>query len=99
MTRRTRARRRAGRGYTLVELMMALALFTVAILGIISLQKLMAVSNGHARNLAIAQRIAQAWAGQLQMDATRWRSDRSTTVWLGTANGAWRRYAYNTDRQ
>ena len=91
--RTTRLRARGG-GYTLVELMMALALFAVAVLGIISMQKVTVASNAHAKNVAIAQRIAQAWAGQLEMDGSAWRS---ATVfgagWLNNAN-AWQRPAY-----
>jgi prepilin-type N-terminal cleavage/methylation domain-containing protein len=82
--RRSRARQR---GYTLVELMMALALFTVAMLGIVSLQKITAASNAHAKNVAMAERIAQAWGGQLEMDASAWRGSfgsgflNSAAIW------------------
>jgi hypothetical protein len=58
----------------MVELMMSLALFMVAVLGVISMQKVTLLANGHAKNLASAQRIAQAWAGQLEMDASAWRT-------------------------
>lgn len=85
-------RRAREHGYTLVELMMALALFTVAVLGIISMQKITAASNGHAKNVVIAQRIAQSWAAQLEMDATAWRSTWGTG-WLNDAN-TWQRPAY-----
>jgi prepilin-type N-terminal cleavage/methylation domain-containing protein len=87
-----RRRRARERGYTLVELMMALALLTVAVLGIISMQKITAASNGHAKNVVIAQRIAQSWTAQLEMDATAWRSTWGTG-WLNDAN-AWQRPAY-----
>ena len=86
-----RSRRRQA-GYTLVELMMALALFAVAVLGIISMQKVTAASNGHAKNVAMAQRIAQAWAGQLEMDGSAWRTGTGAG-WLNAAN-AWQRPAY-----
>jgi prepilin-type N-terminal cleavage/methylation domain-containing protein len=86
------------RGYTLVELMMALALFTVAVLGIISMQKITAASNAHAKNVTIAQRIAQAWAGQLEMDATAWRTTFGTPGWLNDAN-VWQRPAYIPTRR
>ncbi|HYQ17454.1 MAG TPA: prepilin-type N-terminal cleavage/methylation domain-containing protein [Polyangiaceae bacterium] len=91
-----RRRARAARGYTLVELMMALALFSVAILGIISMQKITVASNAHAKNLATAQRIAQAWAGQLEMDATQWRTGAPG----GFLNGAgiWQRPTYDGTR-
>jgi prepilin-type N-terminal cleavage/methylation domain-containing protein len=92
MSRSVQLRRgRASRGYTLVELMMALALFTVAMLGIISMQKLMAVSNGHAKNVSIAQRIAQSWAAQLALDAATWRDTKDTTDWLKEVGTGWKR--------
>jgi prepilin-type N-terminal cleavage/methylation domain-containing protein len=85
------------RGYTLVELMMALALFAVAVVGIIAMQKITIVSNAHAKNVAMAQRIAQAWAGQLEMDATEWRTGFGSG-WLNSAN-VWQRPAYLAGRQ
>jgi prepilin-type N-terminal cleavage/methylation domain-containing protein len=78
-------------GYTMVELMMALALLTVGILGIVSLQRVTVVSNGHAKRLAIAQRIAQTWATQLQMDSSVWRSAGNLPPLLSAPNGQWSR--------
>jgi type IV pilus assembly protein PilV len=94
----TARHRRNGRqrGYTLVELMLALALFSVAILGIIAMQKVTVVSNAHAKNMAVAQRIAQAWAGQLEMDASAWRT-AFPAGWLNNAN-VWQRPAYLAGR-
>ncbi|HEX2876051.1 MAG TPA: prepilin-type N-terminal cleavage/methylation domain-containing protein [Polyangiaceae bacterium] len=97
MSGHRRTRRAQQRGYTLVELMMALALFTVAVVGIIALQKIVIVSNAHAKNVAIAQRIAQAWAGQLEMDATEWRTSFGSG-WLNDAN-VWQRPPYVEARQ
>jgi prepilin-type N-terminal cleavage/methylation domain-containing protein len=96
--RKALARRRPERGYTLVELMMALALFAVAVVGIIAMQKITIVSNAHAKNVAMAQRIAQAWAGQLEMDATEWRNTGFGSGWLNSAN-LWQRPAYLAGRQ
>lgn len=84
------------RGYTLVELMMALALFAIAVVGIISMQKVTISSNAHAKNIAMAQRIAQAWAGQLEMDATEWRNAFGTG-WLNDSN-VWQRPAHIATR-
>lgn len=92
-----RASLHGARGYTLVELMMALALLSVSVLGIISLQKVTVVTNAHAKNLALAQRIAQAWAGRLEMDATEWVSTLPTTGFLN-ANATWQRLPYNSAR-
>jgi prepilin-type N-terminal cleavage/methylation domain-containing protein len=92
MLRRRTPRGQAG--YTLVELMMAIALFTVAVLGIISMQRLMIVSNAHAKNVSVAERIAQSWAAQLQLDSTNWRTDLTTTNWLSNVGGNWVRPFY-----
>jgi prepilin-type N-terminal cleavage/methylation domain-containing protein len=83
--------RRRQAGYTMVELMMALALLTVGILGIVSLQRVTVVSNGHAKRLAIAQRIAQTWATQLQMDSSAWRSGGTLPPLLSAPKGQWAR--------
>ena len=93
-------RHRGQAGYTMVELMMALALLTVGILGIVSLQRVTVISNGHAKNLAIAQRIAQTWATQLQMDASAWRANGTPPGLLTTSapDGVWKRPLYVTDR-
>ena len=100
MSRRLPRRARASAaGYTLVELMMALALFTVAVLAIVSMQKLTVVANAHAKNTSVAHRIAQSWAGQLELDATRWRTDLSGTNWLGPLiGGGWSRPTYEAGR-
>lgn len=97
MSRCHRTYRVQQHGYTFVELMMALALLAVAVIGIISLQKIVIVSNAHAKNVAIAQRIAQAWAGQLEMDGTEWRTVFGSG-WLNDAN-VWQRPPYIADRQ
>jgi hypothetical protein len=92
---------RRERGYTAVELMLALGLFAVGISGIIAMQKVTIVSNQHAKNLAIATHIAEAWLDQLAAEATIWNapassgqsSDLTDTTWvnagLGSNNGVW----------
>jgi len=87
-------------GYTLVELMIVLALFSVAVIGIISMQKITVMSNMHSRSLATAQRIAQAWAGQLEMDATQWRTDQPNVgAQFLNANASWARPLYSANRR
>jgi type IV pilus assembly protein PilV len=89
-------RRLGTRGYTAVELLMALAVFAVGISGIIALQKVTVVANQHAKNLAIATQIAQAWTSQLTVDAALWNNpspvtanpdDLGETAWLLEADG------------
>ena len=91
---RRRAKRgyRAEHGYTFVELMMALALLSTAVLGIISMQKMTVLANTHAKDVSAAQRIAQAWSGQLELDGTMWRTGLGGTFLNST--GTWQRPAY-----
>ena len=86
----------AQRGYTVVELMMALAVFAIGVSGIIAMQKITLASNRHAKNLAVATSIAQAWQEVLAADAAQWNhpsarigsSDLANdTFWLKTVEG------------
>lgn len=81
MTRHARAR-----GYTVVELMMALAVFATGVTGIMAMQRTVIAANRHARDVTVANGIAQAWLDQLAVDATVWRTDLLQTVWLQSVN-------------
>ena len=100
MIPRLRARRR--RGYTIVELLMALTVLAIGVSGIIAMQKVTVSANRHARSLALATNIAQAWIDQLNADAVLWNhpsprpdsppSDIGETRWLNqiaTNDGVW----------
>lgn len=89
-------------GYTIVELMMALAVFAIGVSGIIAMQKVAAAANQHSRALSIATNLAQAWQDQLNMDASL--SNRTNgfanTNWLKSVSGTtlqanWFRPGYN----
>jgi Tfp pilus assembly protein PilV len=96
---RRRRRRRNAAGYTLVELMLAFALLIVGVLGIVSMQKAVIVTNAHAKNLSGAERIAQTWATQLQMDSNSWRVGfNAAGVLQAPTTGAWQRPSYKTGR-
>jgi hypothetical protein len=91
MSRRTR-------GYTVVELMMSLAVFATGVTGIIAMQRATVTSNQHAKNLGLATGIAQAWLSQLTADATLWNTTVTTTNWLTTiaaSNGEWQLPTWN----
>jgi len=49
--------RDASRAYTVVELMMALALFAVGVTGVLAMQRVTIESNTHARDVSTANRI------------------------------------------
>jgi prepilin-type N-terminal cleavage/methylation domain-containing protein len=63
-------RRVSQRGYTLVELMMAIAVFGIGVSGIIAMQKVAAAANQHSKALSVATNIAQSWIDALQADAS-----------------------------
>ena len=93
----------ARRGYTIVELMIAISVMAIGITGIISMQKVTLVANQHAKNLSIATQIASAWLDALSADALQWnnpgRTSNSTdlpqTRWLNNVNDTWFRPAYD----
>jgi prepilin-type N-terminal cleavage/methylation domain-containing protein len=82
------------RGYTAVELLMAISIFGIGVSGIIAMEKVTSVSNAHAKNLAIATHIAESWLDMLATDATTWTAPGSpgatgligNTTWLNTVS-------------
>jgi prepilin-type N-terminal cleavage/methylation domain-containing protein len=97
--------RRQARGYTFVELLMSLLIFSIGVTGVIAMQKVTITSNQHAKDLAVATQIAQAWMDQLHADAIAWNhpsvvqasDDLADTAWLGTVaqtNTNWVRPVY-----
>jgi prepilin-type N-terminal cleavage/methylation domain-containing protein len=87
-----RLRRGAGRGYTLVELLMSITVLAFGVSGVIAMQRVTLASNRQSKDLAVATRIAEAWADQLAADGMLWSLDtggtstRSRTTWLQLAN-------------
>jgi prepilin-type N-terminal cleavage/methylation domain-containing protein len=85
-------RRRVQRGYTIVELVMSLAVLAIGASGVIAMQKVAVSSNRHAKDLAIASRIGEAWADQLALDGSTWTitaagaSTLSNATWIQLAN-------------
>lgn len=97
------SQRRAGRaGYTVVEVLMSMAVLAVGVMGVIASQKVMVASNAHAKNLAIATHIGQSWMGMLEAESALWGADNSLvrTTWLsqGAGQGTWFRPNYDPVR-
>ena len=105
----TKARKR---GYTAVELLMSIGVLGIGVTGVVAMQKVTITSNQHAKNLAIATQVGQAWMEQLRADALQWNhpsaavatSDIQDTLWLkeitgNNANGAWLRPAWEEERE
>lgn len=105
-----RLKRRLSRGYTFVELLMSLLIFSIGVTGVIAMQKVTLTSNQHARDLAMATQIAQSFMDQLHADAMSWNHpsalrathDLSDTVWLSNVaqnNAKWTLPAWNATRR
>lgn len=84
------------RGYTLVELMMALAIFSIGVTGIVAMQSITAATNGFAKNMSVATAVARSWQERLAMDGTLWGGRGNwpitQTIWLQqilTQNNNW----------
>lgn len=92
-------RPRKARGYTMIELVMAIGIFSIGVTGVAAMQASTTTANRHAKNLAIASGIARNWQEQLAIDATLWRStdpgqpdNLNNTVWIkqiAGSDGVW----------
>lgn len=98
MSRQLMRKRRSQAGYTLVELMMAVALFVAGMVALLGMQKVAVSASTSARNLTVGQRIAQTWSSQLQLDAVAWRDNLTNTEWLSQVGGGWIRPQYEAGR-
>lgn len=85
------------RGYTVIEVLIALSLLAIGASGVIALQKVTTVGNRDARNLTVATQIARTWVERLRTDAVVWNhpspsnatlDDLSDTLWLKQVNTA-----------
>lgn len=90
---------RRTRGYTVVELVMALAVMAVGVAGVIAMQGVTAASNQHARALATATHIGQAWLDMLATESSLWteKNNLARTTWLARVDSesSWFRPAYS----
>ena len=80
--RRPRLNRR--RGFTLVEVMMSIAVMTVGAVAIFSMQNITAISARRSRQISTATEINRQWIERVKLQAATWSSDRSNTLipWL-----------------
>lgn len=99
-------RRKSQRGYTAVELLMAIGVLGLGVSGVIAMQKVAVASNADAKNLAVATHIAQSWLDELAADAGQWNDtgDFNDGAWLSQVGSevspasAWFRPTYSSDR-
>lgn len=80
----------SARGYTVVELMMALAIFAIGATGVLAMQIIAAHTNSHAKNIAVATQLARSWQDNLAMDALLWGGLQdwpiTNTQWIQQVN-------------
>ena len=92
-----RKKSRKGRGYTVIEVMIALTLLAVGASGVVAMEKVTAIANRDAKTLVVANQVARTWMERLRADATQWNhpspldpsSDLADTRWLKNVNGIW----------
>lgn len=85
----TEFKRRAAHraGYTLVEVMMALAVLTVGASGIVAMQKFSLGGSLQARNLTAGVNVNAGWLERLNTEAVLWNdANNSDLAQMGTVN-------------
>ncbi|HET8936004.1 MAG TPA: prepilin-type N-terminal cleavage/methylation domain-containing protein [Polyangiales bacterium] len=82
-------------GFTLVEVMVALAVMTISAMGLFALQGQATRANGRARDITMATQIAQNIIERLKMDGLAWNTitpgdvtDLGSTVYLNAVDTA-----------
>jgi prepilin-type N-terminal cleavage/methylation domain-containing protein len=93
--------RTATRGYTAVEVLMAMTVMVIGAAAVISMQKTSVTANFDARQTDVANAIARTWMERLQRDAMQWtcpgpacpstgnNPQTALIVTSGNVTGAW----------
>jgi prepilin-type N-terminal cleavage/methylation domain-containing protein len=85
------------RGFTLLEVMMALTVLAIGLLGVVALQAATVGSTQDANQFQTANSVARTWIQRLQRDAQRWNhpsvhkpstDDIGDTAWIQLADSA-----------
>ncbi len=81
---------KGSRGYSVIEVMMALGILAVGTTGVIALQKVALVGNTNARMADAARNVAGTWVERLKSDSLQWNDpmgilDIADTRWLHVA--------------
>lgn len=80
---------RAQRGYTLIEVMVSLAVMTIGAMGVVALQHATVAGNRQGREMSTAVHVAETWLERVREDALRWQAEGPpglvNTVYLNNA--------------
>jgi prepilin-type N-terminal cleavage/methylation domain-containing protein len=68
----------ASRGYTVIEVLMAMTVLAIGGAGVISMQKTSVTANLDARKTDVANSIARMWVERLRRDAMQWTTPDPT---------------------
>jgi prepilin-type N-terminal cleavage/methylation domain-containing protein len=71
-------RKHSERGYTAIEVMMAMTVMAIGAAAVISMHKTSVTANYDARQTDVANGIARTWVERLQRDAMSWTTPSST---------------------
>lgn len=71
-SRKRAARAKGRRGYTIIEVMMAMGVLALGASGIVAMQKVTLSGNQNARMVGAATTVAQTWMDRLRADAGLW---------------------------
>ena len=84
-------KRASARGFTAVEVLMAMTLFAVGAAGVIGMQRVTIQGGEDARRFDMATNIANEWIARLQKDASFWRTQPDLTLpdTMGFNNTTW----------
>lgn len=88
---RKRGASRRERGYTLIEVMMAIGVLTAGAVGIMSLQSASTRGNMEARQMSTGAVLAQRWVERLRRDGLNWTQSNNTVSALLLARTTWLR--------
>jgi type IV pilus assembly protein PilV len=85
------AKRSSARGYTAVEVLMAMTLLAIGAAGVIGMQRATIQGGEDARRFDMATNIANEWLSRLQKDAAFWRTQQDLTLadTMGFNNTLW----------
>lgn len=85
------------RGYTAIEVLVAMTLFAIGAAGVIGMQRATVQGGEDARRLDVGTNIAHEWVARLQRDATAWTrpsarnpniNNITNTTWVQSVNNA-----------